>query len=221
MKKKIIMASLMMMLCSLTASAQWAVGMSVGWDYNSPTIDKGYASDYSYTGKGGWDVGVIGRYQFKEWLAVRADLRLSSRCYQMNRHQMDFEQFYTKHRDTYLHLPVMADLSVGEKKLRGHLYLGGYMGSWLDAHRSGHTGGATSEMDFDESMDFDSRRDKRFNAGLIGGLGISYPVSAKWELMAECLYMYDLTKSNVTSSIVSNPRYNSTFMLNAGVMYNF
>lgn len=213
-------------LFPLCMHAQWAVGMSGGLNYNTPSVSKGYATDMTFEGSNGFNVGIIGRYQFIDWLAVRADLRLNTRNYKMQRHYYLIKDIYTKHRDTYMHLPVTADLSFGGQKLRGHVYLGGYVGYWLNAHRNGNAIQESTEgvgivyQSFDEDMNFDSNRDNRFNAGAIGGLGLSYLLTKHWEVMAEWLYFYDLTKSNKTYS-VSNPRYNSTSDFNIGIMYNF
>jgi len=217
----------MWMLGIPKARAQWAVGLSGGLNNNTPSVTKGITQDAAYESRLGYNVGVMGRYQFCDWLAVRADLRVSSRNYHMQRNLSQMKDVYTDHRDTYLHLPVMGDFSFGGQKLRGHLYLGGYIGDWLDAHRKGN---AVRELfiedeylytaHFDEKMEFDSRRDRRFNAGLLGGLGLTYEVATHWELMLESFYMYDLTSSNKTYTI-SNPRYNTTINFNLGVAYKF
>lgn len=216
-----------MCFCTLPVKAQWTAGLSGGLDYNTPKVNNGYASDMHYVGRGGWNFGLVGRYQFIDWLAVRADLRLSTRNYRMERHMPAVSEIYTEHNDLYIHLPVAADFSFGGKKIRGHFYAGGYIGCWLAAHRKGmaisvdlsHPDGIGQTI-FDESMDFDNTRDQRFNAGLTAGAGISFAIAAHWEILTECFYLYDLTSSNKTN-MVSNPRYNKTIDFNLGIMYNF
>jgi len=203
---------------SLATYAQWSMGLSGGYDYNNVSINKGYAYDVIYSGRGGFNVGVLGRYKVFDWLSVRADLNLQTRNYKMQRNLIGINYAYTNHTNTYLQLPIMADLSLGTPKIRGHLYLGGYVGYWIGASRNGIT---IEKYAFDEKMSFESERDNRFNAGLMAGIGVTYKIKPQWEIMIESFYMYDLTNSHKSSSSINDCRYNTTTLINVGAIYTF
>lgn len=206
-----------------TASAQWQIGAKTGADVTTITRSQAGRVDEEYSSQSGYDFGISGRYQFNDWFAVRADLELLQRNHRMDRNLNYLEPVYTKHTNTYLQLPVMADFSFGGKKLRGHLYAGGYVGSWLTVKTSGVSYWMTdfniNFTDFDESYNF-TDEDRRFNAGLTGGVGISYDINKKWRIEADAIYDYDLV-SHHKSTIVKDPRYLNTLAFTLGCYYSF
>jgi hypothetical protein len=56
------------------ASAQWRVGVNGGADFNHYTINTQFQSDYQYKDRWGCTFGVMGQYDFYNWLGVRAEL---------------------------------------------------------------------------------------------------------------------------------------------------
>lgn len=229
MTKKLFLSIciLLITVSSFSQESKWGLGLTGGFNSNKVELNKGIATDYRYPNRFGYNVGIVGRYRFVDWFALRADLRVSSRNYRMERETEMVNNVYTNYRNTFLQLPIVADFSFGGKKLRGHFYAGGYIGGWLDAHRSGVTYGVSLETedkllyfaDFDEKMEFDSRRDQRFNAGLTCGVGINYLFHKHWEVMLESFYQYDLTNSN-KSTLIATPRYNNTLSCSVGLLYN-
>ena len=179
-----------MMLCASlgTVRAQWRVGVTGGATYNVFSMDKQYLDDYRIDGRWGVTLGVSGQYDINSWLAVRADLNWTQKNYRKYRvklYEMDF-----KYQNNYLQLPVMASLSVGGQKLRGFCNRGVYAGYWLNSYRKGTDYNSFGEytFGFSENVEFNSDRDKRWDCGFVGGLGLEYRITPHWTAQAELRY---------------------------------
>ena len=213
-----------MSLCSLASNAQgWRVGVEGGWLNNAVSRNTQYAYDYRYQGKNGFDAGLWGQYNFKDWIGVRADLVWLNRGHKMHRNYTYMNKIHYTETDGYLALPVMASFSFGGRKIRGFVNLGGYIGFWATSHWKGTAISLTDPVpgddafipyDYDCKRAFDSRRDNRFEAGLVGGAGIDWEFLDKWHVGAEVRYYYGLT--SVTKDYMANfkdPRYNNTLTI--------
>ena len=196
MKKTI--AFLALMLPSL-AFAQWRVGANVGMSYNHPTIDKQYMTDLVYKDRSGVNFGLMGQYDFNDWLGVRAELDWTQKNYRQ------------------------TSFGFGGEQLRGFCNVGVYGGYWLNSHRKGTDFNNVSEYtyDFDEDVDFDNDRDQRWDCGLVGGLGLEYHFARHWGAQVEARYYYSTTSFRKEQPHLKDKRYHSTLGLQAGVMYYF
>lgn len=213
----------------LPATAQWRVGLTAGYSRNTLSVDTGYAYDLRYEARGGFTAGIPVQYDFRDWFGLRADLVFVQKGQKMHRTDA-YKAIYTDTRNNYLQLPVMANFSFGGQRVRGFLNAGGYVGGWLSSHRKGVTmrlfsdeegddSGAVSpanRYEFDEKAPFDSRRDNRFEAGLVGGVGVSYRVAPRVELQAEGRCYYALTDMQKNYMKFHTPRYNTTFVVQVG-----
>lgn len=208
---------------SSAASSPWAIGLRGGW--TSTTISRYDAGrmDESYSALGGFEVGIQGSYRFNSWFAICANLSLMQRSHRMDRNLNYLDPLYTEHRNSYLMLPVVADFMFGSERLTGHLLTGGYAGYWLNERRKGTTYWMTDYYvyfeDFDEMREF-TKEDRRFNAGVVFGVGISYPINSKWELGIDALYYYDLTSHHQGYVSLADPRYLNTLAINLNINYN-
>ena len=211
-------------MTALTASAQWSLGIKGGWDYTSITRSNAGRIDETYSPLSGYDVGIQVRYGFTDWFAFRADLSVMRRSHRMDRHLDYLDSLYTEHHNLYLMLPVLADFSFGGEHFRGHAMLGGYVGYWLQDHIKGKTYWMTDYCmyynPFDEKRPF-TQEDRRFNAGLVGGLGLSYRFTEHWSLNLDALYYYDLVSHRRSSPHLRDPRYLSTLSVTFGASYIF
>ena len=211
--------------------AQWRVGASVGGDYNLYSIDPQYQVDYRYDGLWGGSAAVFGQYNFApwrdlhacdflRWIAVRAELEVVEKSYRFHRTGYYDEWNYTN-RNLYLQLPVMAQLAFGSDKVHGFLNLGGYAGYWAYAWQKGAlfdmNNGAP--MPFDEPYIFQKEKDRRFDAGLVGGVGIEFLLNKNWALHLEGRCYYSLMSTVKQYMLVKDYRYNTTFGLQAGFSY--
>jgi hypothetical protein len=227
---KRIVTYILLLLCTLGAQAQndipspspWTVGLHGGW--SSTTLSRYNASriDEAYSALGGFEVGLQGAYAFNEWFSLRADLSFMQRSHRMDRNLNYLDPVYTKHRNDYLVLPVMADFSFGGEVVRGHLLAGGYAGYWLNDHRKGTTYWMTDYYvyfeDFEDTREF-TDEDQRLTAGVVFGAGLSYSIDSRWELGLDALYYYDLTSHHRGYDNVADPRYLNTLSLTFNIHY--
>lgn len=70
---------------------------------------------------------------------------------------------------------------------------------------------------YSEKVDFDSRRDNRFDAGVTAGAGVEYRLTPLISLTAEVRHYYGLTNM-YKNTTVGDPRYNTTWTFQAGCM---
>lgn len=225
MNKRLIFI-LTVLLCWTTtaANAQWAVGIKGGWTYSSTSRTNLGRIDETYSAKSGYDIGLQAHYSFLDWLAIRADLSFMKRSHRMDRNLNYLDKVYTEYRNAYLMLPVMADFSFGGKKVRGHLLCGGFIGGWLQAKVKGTTYWMTDYYvyfnDFNEKRDFTSE-DRRFTAGLVGGVSLNYDITELIGINIDALYYYDLVSYHKYSKHLKDPRYLNTLSVSGGIYFKF
>ena len=209
-------------LLTRTAFAQWSVGAHGGITFTS--IDRSQAGriDETYNPLLGYNVGAKATYAVNSWLAIRADLNVMQRNHRLQRHINYLSPVYTDHINTYLTLPLMADFSFGAERLRGHLLLGGFTGYWLCQRVRGTTYGMTDYEvffnDFDEQRPFTSE-DYRFDAGLLGGMALSYRLNSHIDLSIDAILYYDLVSHHKGYVNLQDYRYLTTSSLTLGISY--
>lgn len=220
MKKKTILTFLTLLM-PLLASAQWRVGVTAGAAYNHYSIDKQYWLDYQYEGAWSPTIGVTGQYDFNSWFGVRADLSWTQKNHREYRRRLKNVDYKVKNH--YLLLPVMASFNFGGQKLRGFCNLGVYGGYWLSSHIDGVMTGYMDGIAYplDTKVEFMSERDKRWDCGLVGGLGLEYRFDRHWIMQAEARCYYSTTSTVKDYQQKRQTRYNTTIGLQAGVAYCF
>ena len=198
------------------------LGFSAGYSNNSLTTSVGYRPFMAYESQGSFTVGLPVLYNVNDWFGLYAEPGVIQKNYKWTRTDfypvVDEPTPYHKVANTYLHLPAAGRFSFGPSNIRGFLMLGGYMGYWMSSNISG----VTLERDeYDTSFDFDSRRDNRFEYGLLPGIGVEYKLNDFCSIMLDGRYYYsvsDLQKNYMERKV---PRYNNTFTLQAGILFNF
>lgn len=203
------------------AFAQWRVGVNGGATYNHSTISKHYMTDYQWKDRWGVTLGVMGQYDVNDWLGVRAELDWTQKNYRLTR--QIFSHLDYKYVNNYLQLPVMASFSFGGKQLRGFCNAGVYGGYWLTSGREGTDFNNSSEKayEFSENIEFNSERDQRFDFGFVGGIGLEYRFCQRWAAQVEMRYYYSTVSTQKDYMRLSDPRYNSTLGVLAGLWYSF
>jgi len=203
------------------AFAQWRVGVNGGATYNHSTISKHYMTDYQWKDRWGVTLGVMGQYDVNDWLGVRAELDWTQKNYRLTR--QIFSNLDYKYVNNYLQLPVMASFSFGGKQLRGFCNAGVYGGYWLTSGREGTDFNNSSEKvyEFSENIEFNSERDQRFDFGFVGGIGLEYRFCQRWAAQVEMRYYYSTVSTQKDYMRLSDPRYNSTLGVLAGLWYSF
>ncbi|WP_459188719.1 porin family protein [Parabacteroides sp. APC149_11_2_Y6] len=208
-------------------SAQWKVGVQAGYTHNSLSTTSGYAYDRNYDSKGGFTVGIPVQYEFVDWFALQADLSYTQKNYFSYRsHQ--YRDINSETKNGFMQLPVYAHFSFGGEKLRGFVNAGAYAGYWVSSKTKGNQNqyfyslidpNATAPYHFDEKVPFDSRRDNRFDGGLMIGLGLKYQLTPQIQLLAEGRYYRGLTDLQKNYMLNQVHRYNDTFTLQLGCMF--
>lgn len=109
-----------------------------------------------------------------------------------------------KYKNTYLMLPVTANFSFGGKTLRGFANLGIYAGYWMTSCRSGHDFNSFSGdvIQISEKVPFYSGRDRRWDFGYTGGVGLEYHFAEHWVAQAEVLCYYSAVSPVYLSRVV-------------------
>ena len=203
------------------AFAQWRVGVNGGATYNHSTISKHYMTDYQWKDRWGVTLGVMGQYDVNDWLGVRAELDWTQKNYRLTRQILSNLDY--KYVNNYLQRPVMASFSFGGKQLRGFCNAGVYGGYWLTSGREGTDFNNSSEKvyEFSEDIKFNSERDQRFDFGFVGGIGLEYRFCQRWAAQVEMRYYYSTVSTQKDYMRLSDPRYNSTLGVQAGLWYSF
>lgn len=217
-RAKLLLFTLFIALTT-SVNAQWGFGLKAGADYNSVTRSAAGRVDVTFHENIGLDYGIVARYQFNDWLALRADVEMLTRSHTMKRNIAFLEDVFTCHKNQYLTVPVMADFSFGGTKLRGHFMMGAFAGYWMSANVKGNTFDMQFEtQEFDEKMEFNEFHN-RIAAGIVGGPGLSLDITENISVELDALYYYDLTSYIKISDVAADPRYNNTMSLTLGLIY--
>lgn len=211
---------------SLPKPTRWTLGLQGGLDHNFYSINTQYAYDMHFSGMRGITLGFSASYEFFDWLAVRIDLNMTQKNYKMQRSNT-YKDYYTNYRNTYTDVPILAVFHFGGKQLKGHFALGGYVGYWNSGNRNGVVFGIDDEIEpvfnysFDETYEFNSTRDNRFDAGIAAAAGISYRLKDNIEFKLEYMLYYGLTSTTKNYMRIADPRYHTTNIAQFGVSYCF
>lgn len=118
----------------------------------------------------------------------------------------------------------MANLSFGTERIRGFINLGAYVGAWINSFTKGELMEFSDEGDMfyvEQSYEFNSERDNRFDGGVVAGLGAQYNLNPTISIFAEGRLVYGLSDTQKSYMIDQYHRYNTTMIVQLGVMYNF
>ena len=197
----------------------WAVGVLGGASYNWQTRESGYAYDMVFDGGWGGYAGVSATYMFFDWLSIRADIMYSQKNYGMRRmtpelQQLNVHSFYTNH---YLQIPIMADWTFGSL-VRAHILTGAYGGAWLG-------GKAERVTVFDKNPTYSkytfTPEDNRIDAGLVGGVGVSWDPWQFLRVGVEVMYFYSMTNTVKRQPVEFDRRYNNNIVFGVSARYVF
>ncbi|GHV39140.1 hypothetical protein AGMMS49546_10700 [Spirochaetia bacterium] len=191
----------------------------------------------------GFTISVPVRYQIFTWLGVQVEPTFIQKNYSNYRTAayttdvipIDYKRLYSDWTNSFVDFPILANLSVGlprHPELRAFINAGGWLGVWAESRikgsqrtTSGDPGGYYGSTDFyqynsyDEKVEFDNRKDNRFDAGLIIGGGIQYSFKALTFNMEVRYYgsLTDLQKPYMKEQL---PMMNDTIVVQAGVSFN-
>lgn len=232
-KKRILL--ILGLLCSISSQAQWRLGLQAGYSRNSLSTETGYFYDRRYIARGGISVSIPVQYVFNNWFALQAEIAYVQKNYGYRRSGF-YKPLHENMTNHYLSLPLFTRFSFGSPRIHGFLNTGLYTGTWIASHRKGVTfslfsatdnqnpgniNDATKLYSYDEKYIFDSRRDRRFESGLLVGIGMEYKLSHSWAVTTEGRYSYSLTDTQKDYMIDLVPRYHNTWQFQLGLLYSF
>jgi opacity protein-like surface antigen len=217
---------LLLMIASLTSKSQVRLGITGGIDYNIYSINTHYMENWHYEGNGGYTAGIMGQYDFKDWIGLRMELNWAQKNYRLYGTGDYLEYTNIETYNNYIQLPVMASVSAGNKRWRGFVILGGYGAWWLNKKQIG----AIACLSFDEKVpiallnkytSFSDERDNRYDFGLVGGLGIEWQFLQEWGCQVEGRCYYSMTSTQKDYMRIKDPKYNTTYSLQLTVWKRF
>jgi hypothetical protein len=206
---------------------RWYIGLSGGYTNNSLYTSTAGRPLTGYERGHGFEFAIPARYQISPWFAVQAELQYIQRNYTWRR-TGQFDRVYSTVKNSFLDLPLLANFSLGGKRLRVFANAGVYAGLWINSRRKGvqientqdpFNSGVVFYHEYDERVEFDSRRDSRFEAGLLAGLGLQYALKP-CTLFLEGRYYYGLTDLQQDYGYNMVPRMNDTLAVTMGILFN-
>jgi hypothetical protein len=206
---------------------RWYIGLSGGYANNALYTSTADRPLTEYDRGHGFGLAIPLRYQLNSWFAVQTELQYIQRNY-IWRRTGQFDKVSSTVTNSYMDIPLLANFSVGGEKFRGFVNTGAYIGIWIDSRRKGaqientqdpFNSGAVFYNDYDERVEFDDRRDARFEAGLLAGIGLQYAFKL-CALFMESRYYYGLTDLQQDYEYNMVPRMNGTFSVTMGVLFN-
>lgn len=200
----------------------WYVGLLLGGSRNNLRVDVAPEALANTTWLTNQGINLDARvgYQFNQWFGIRSGLQMISKNYATEETGIsptDTIYLDTRHTNTYLQLPVMADFSFGNEVIRVHVMFGGYAGWWCTQYRNGYIYSPNETTGIGWKRGFEEGYDQRFDAGLAGGASISLRVTPQWQLHFGGDYFYGLV------SCKQDPykQYNKTSTFEMGMTYHF
>ena len=76
-------------------------------------------------------------------------------------------------------------------------------------------------MPFSERVSFDNEVDRRWDFGLVGGIGLEWRIAPHWAAQAEVRYYHSLVSTTKQYMRVKDYRYHSTTSIQLAAYYAF
>lgn len=226
--RAILILLLFLSFLPVNTHAQWRVGLTAGADYNIYHIDKHYMLDWHYEGAWGATAGIMGQYDFNDWFGLRAEINWAMKNHKGYRTGFRSDNYY-KEFNHYVQLPLMVSFNFGSPKIKGFLNLGVYGGYRFQRKGNGSTTGFlytwSHNIAFPYTVyapplkyDFDgvnSEKDSNIDYGYMGGLGVEWKFASKWSCQMEARCYYSIKSVQKDYMIIKDPKYNTTFSIQA------
>ena len=204
-------------------SGKFEIGISTGGTINK-LHTKTIRSYSKYESEGGFSVSIPMQYLFLNWLAVRLDLSCLQKNYTWSHNTWNKEIFVTQTtQNTYIQIPLLLHFSLGKKRFKVFANAGGFGGYLVHRKAKGSVSNIfdiLNSYNYKEKSEFDKRKDQRFEFGLATSLGLEYFIKNQYRIFIEARYFYACTDLQKEYMINQIPRYNDTFLFQAGCLFN-
>lgn len=206
-------------------NAQWLLGVKAGCTNNRlyTAYTRGY-SNYQYAQ--GYSMGLILEYRAGNNLAFVIEPSWIEKNYRnistSIATRFSRKMLTIKNINNYLVLPLMVKFYLGQAKLKPFVDIGSYMSLWYSGGISMHKGTGSKPINshdypYSTTYEFDARRDKRIESGLLAGLGLNYQ-RGRHNLFVES--RYDMSLTDVHKYTEKNmEKKNNTLLFSLGYMY--
>ena len=208
MKKNLI--AIMLFIFPLVIKAQWKVGVGVSPSLNNYDYPQQFWIYDSFSW--GMSAGIFGHYDINDYFGVRAEINWTQKNHFQYWSVYSSDTGY-KTVNNYIQLPIIATGCLHWGNLKPFINLGVYGAYWISSHEK-------SEMGLKDLTDINDYYN-RFEFGLLGGIGLEYPISKHLALQIEGRCYYGATSSKKEINGISNTRYNTTFVLQPSICYLF
>ena len=212
----------------------WHIGLAGGYSNNSLYASTAERPFTELQNGHGFEAAIPIRYRVNSWLAFQGEIQYIQKNYTVQR-TGHLSQLYNTVTNHFIDFPIMANFSFGGEKLRVFANLGAYVGVWIYSRQKGTIAASSYNYfelgpdedsryyyyyhDYDEKVEFDPRRDARFDGGLLAGIGVQYAIPA-CTFLIEGRYNYGLTDLQQNYGYYMLPKMNSTFNVRLGVLLN-
>ncbi len=151
----------------------------------------------------------------------------------------DFDGIFDHHSNTYLQLPLTTEISIVKmtNDLRLYTEVGLFASYWLAAKLKGKVPAIFSATDgagdngetienfqlsyYDQTGEFDQRKDNRIELGWICGVNMQYDRNSKNKFVVSLKYFQSLTDQQKKYSVNQVQRHNQTLSFTIGWLTSF
>jgi hypothetical protein len=218
------------------AKGQIAIGLEAGISNNFLHTDISKLSYTNNQSENGFIITVLVQYVINNTLFLKTAFTLLQKNHSYIR-TGPYTGVYTRFTNSYGQLPVMAGINFGNKKIKALLQAGVYGAYWLQGKMKGQIPNIYNVTDsissngqitenyalagFNQRYAFDSRKDRRFECGVTGGLGLTYFLNTRNSVLIEANYSHSLTSQQKNYMMNQEKRLNKTLAITAGYLYRF
>lgn len=235
MNKTLLIFAIATML-SLSSYAQWSIGGSIGAVYDRPFLHQNKYEYYYYLGGFGYldlsvncqvDLSVL--RQINDRWSVISGVSFQKKGYRMNTSNpcsiITSGASSNKYDDWYISLPMIMEFSfVKRQTYEFFVDAGAYVSFWCNSMRISSVrpelGKLGDRIVVIEKKEFDGDVDRRFECGMIGGVGYNHHFGTRWTGMVTARYQYAFTKQNKEPQTMAFLNRNNAFVFQLGLLYN-
>lgn len=216
--------------------AQYSLSFSVGLSNNYLQTNISNQSNTTINYKLGYFSSLSFLSKINNRFLFNTDLSILQKNYSINRTGI-YAAIYQNHTNNYIQLPISMNYSVfHRKKIELLAQGGGYIAYWLSGKIKGNIPDIFSVKDsinssgqnietfsltnYSQKYQFNNQIDNRIEFGLIVGLNVIWQLKSSKKINFKFLYFNSLINQQKKYSINEIPRYNQTFVLSMGYLFN-
>ena len=233
---KNLLVLLIIIVTITNTKGQIGIGLETGISNNFLHTDINKLSNTNNQSEYGFIISVPVHYTINSALFLKTAFTVLQKNYSYIRTGA-FAGVYTRFTNTYGQLPVMAGINYGNKKINALLQAGVYGAYWLQGKMKGEIPNIYNVTDsigrngqitenyalagFNQRYAFDSHKDRRFEFGLTGGLGLIYFLNTRNSVIVEANYSHSFADQQKNYMLNQGKRLNQTLAVTAGYLYRF